>query len=199
VNRRAFLKGFGAATIAGAVPMMAAAGEKVTPDVISDPHSLKLNLEARRHMAYRKRVKAAAEDRKIKTPTHSNNGDEALYPSGIANFTKGFAHDNFGIVDPGAYAAYLAAIRSGKRADFDALVMGGNTPLVDPQARLAFDLETCDPSSVTSQSLFRGFTAGDLKPVSEARLIYGLPELRIGASKRGAILSSISAALRYSW
>jgi membrane-associated phospholipid phosphatase len=39
----------------------------------------------------------------------------------------------------------LSAIRTGKRADFDALVTGG-VPLVDPQAGLAFDLETCDPS-----------------------------------------------------
>ena len=46
----------------------------------------------------------------------------------------------------GDLCAYLSAIRSGKRADFDALVTGRDVPLVDPQAGLAFDLETCDPS-----------------------------------------------------
>ncbi len=116
------------------------------PDVISDTRSAKLNIAGRRHQAYRKKLKAAVEDRKIKPPTHPTSGDEALYPSGIANFTKGFSHNTFGEVDTTVYAAYLAAIRSGKRADFDSLTMGGNTPLVDPQAGLAFDLETCDPS-----------------------------------------------------
>src|SRR5579872_297234 len=120
-GRRAFLKGMGAATIAGAVPGLAAAASKMMPDVLSDTHSPELNINARRGLAYQKRIKAAAGDHKVKTPTHSNNGDEALYPSGIANFTKGFAHDQFGVVDPTAYAAYLAAVKSGKRADFDAL------------------------------------------------------------------------------
>ena len=146
-SRRAFLKGLGAASIAGAVPgVAAAAARSVMPDVLSDTHSQQLNLNARPGQAFQRRLKAAVEDRKVKFPAHSNNGDESLFPSGIANFTKGFAHDQFGVIDPGAYAAYLAAIRSGKRADFDNLTLGGNTPLVDPQAGLAFDLETCDPS-----------------------------------------------------
>jgi len=145
-SRRAFLKGFGAATIAGAIPAVAlAAGHKVMPDVLSDIGSAQLNINARRGQAYRKRLAAAVADRKAKTPLHANNGDENLYPNGIANFTKGFLHDDLGIVDPNAYAAYRAAIRSGKRADFDALVTGG-IPLVDPQAGLAYDLETCDAS-----------------------------------------------------
>ncbi len=125
---------------------MASAARHAMPDVISDTHSSQLNIKSRRGQAYQKRMKAAVADRKIKTPAHANNGDEALYPNGIANFTKGFKHDDTGIVDSAAYAAYLGAIRSGKRADFDALVMGGNMPLVDPQAGLAYDLETCDPS-----------------------------------------------------
>ncbi|MGO9452726.1 MAG: hypothetical protein ACLQDV_17040 [Candidatus Binataceae bacterium] len=44
------------------------------------------------------------------------------------------------------YASYLAAVKTGKRADFDALPLGGTEPLVDPQAGLAYDLETYDPS-----------------------------------------------------
>jgi hypothetical protein len=145
-SRRAFLKGFGAATLAGAMPVVALAARGSGPDVISDTKSSQLNIKARRTQAYRKRLAAAADDRKTKTPVHPNNGDESLYPSGIANYTKGFPHDDFGEVDPTIYAAYLAAIKSGKRADFDALALGGTIPLVDPQAGLAFDLETCDPS-----------------------------------------------------
>jgi membrane-associated phospholipid phosphatase len=145
-SRRAFLKGFGAATIASAAGAVTAAAHGVMPDVISDPHSSKLNINARRGKAYQNRIKAAAQDRRSKTQGLTNNGDEAKYSNGIANFTKGFAHDDMGIVDAAPYAAYLAAIRSGKRQDFDSLVMGGTIPLVDPQAGLAFDLETCDPS-----------------------------------------------------
>jgi len=145
-TRRAFLKGFGAATLA-VVPGVAAAARSASgPDVLSDTRSASLNINARRVQAYRKRVAAARDDAKVRTPMHPNNGDEARFLSGIANYTKGFAHNDFGEVDPTVYAAYLAAIKSGKRADFDNLTMAGRIPLVDPQAGIAFDLETCDPA-----------------------------------------------------
>lgn len=161
-SRRAFLKGLGAAaTVVGAAPIAIAA----MPDVISNVNSPQLNINARRGQSYLKRVQAAFADRKSKTPPHPNNGDEALYPDGTANFTKGFAHDisgpTVGVVNAGAYAAYLAAIKTGKRADFDNLVMGGTLPLVDPQAGLAFDLETCDPSQNTIPP-FATLTSPDL-------------------------------------
>jgi hypothetical protein len=145
-SRRAFLKGFGAATLAGVVPAIASAARGSGLDVLSDTKSSQLNIKARRTQAYQKRIAAARADAKIKTPSHPDNGDEVLFPNGIANYTKGFAHNDFGEVDPTVYAAYLAAIKSGKRADFDNLTMAGRIPLVDPQAGIAFDLETCDPS-----------------------------------------------------
>lgn len=143
-TRRRFLKGVGAALAAG-VPI--GTGTAVAfPDVLSDPTSSSLNIKARPNQAYRKRLQAAVADRRINAPAHPTSGDEALYPSGIASYTKGFAHNAFGEVDPTAYANYLAAVKSGKGTDFDSLILGGNTPLVDPQAGLAFDLETVDPS-----------------------------------------------------
>jgi membrane-associated phospholipid phosphatase len=144
-SRRAFLKGLGALTLAGAVPTAAIAANTTMPDVLSDTHAPQLDLEARPNQAYRKKLAAASEDRQIRTPSHLNNGDEILFPNGTANFTKGLAHPRPCIVDPEIYAQYLSAIHTGKRADFDAIVTGG-VPLVDPQAGLAFDLETCDPS-----------------------------------------------------
>ena len=148
-SRRSFLKGIGAAGVAApfvAIATKAAARGPTIPDVLSDTHSSQLDLNGRPKEAYERRVGAAKEDRRIKVPNHPNNGDEALYPSRIANFTKGFAHNTFGEVDPTVYASYLAAVNTGKRADFDALPMGGTEPLVDPQAGLAFDLETYDAS-----------------------------------------------------
>jgi hypothetical protein len=144
-SRRAFLKGLGAAS--AAVPLAAiAAGATGLPDVISDSGSKEVDLKTRHDEAFQKRLHAAKDDRAVKVPPHPNNGDEITYPSGIANFTKGFPHNSFGEVDPSVYAAYLAAVKTGKRADFDALQMGGTEPLVDPQAGLAYDLETYDPS-----------------------------------------------------
>ncbi|MGA6972054.1 MAG: vanadium-dependent haloperoxidase [Candidatus Binatus sp.] len=144
-SRRAFLKGLGAA--GAAVPLAAiAAGAAGLPDVLSDTGSKEVNLKTRHNTAFKKRLHAAADDRAVKVPPHPNNGDETLYTSGIANFTKGFPHNSFGEVDPSVYAAYLAAVKTGKRADFDALTMGGTEQLVDPQAGLAYDLESYDPS-----------------------------------------------------
>jgi membrane-associated phospholipid phosphatase len=148
-SRRAFLKGIGAAgvTVPFAAIAVRAAGR--SPDVLSDPNSQTLNIKNRRNQAFNNRLNAAADDHQLKAPPHPNNGDEATYPSGIANFTKGFAHNSFGEVDPAAYASYLAAVNTGKRQDFDALVLGGTEPLVDPQAGLAYDLETYDPSQLS--------------------------------------------------
>ena len=152
-SRRAFLKGIGAAGIAApfiAIATSAAARSKPRiPDVLSDTHTQLLNLKNRRDQAFNKRLNAAADDHEVKVPSHPNNGDEATYPSGIANFTKGFAHNSFGEVDPNVYASYLAAVKTGKRAEFDSLPMGGTMQLVDPQAGIAFDLETYDPSQLS--------------------------------------------------
>jgi len=142
-SRRKFLKGIGAAAIAATIPVTVNAG---MPDVLSDTKSRTINLNIRRDQAFKKRVAAASDDHQIKVPPHATNGDETRYPSGIANFTKGLPHNSFGEVDAVPYAAYLKAVKTGRRSDFDSLTLGGNTPLVDPQAGLAFDLETCDPS-----------------------------------------------------
>ncbi|MGA9722425.1 MAG: vanadium-dependent haloperoxidase [Candidatus Binatus sp.] len=149
-SRRSFLKGIGAAGAAAPFAALAArAAAKAIermPDVLSDSHSSPVNLNGRPKQAYDKRVSAAQADQKLKVPPHPNNGDEVTYPSGVANFTKGFKHNSFGEVDPSVYASYLAAVKTGQRADFDALEMDGTVPLVDPQAGLAYDLETYDVS-----------------------------------------------------
>lgn len=133
-SRRSLLKALGAVTVVGAAPLTAV-GASGTLDVTHRP--------AR---AFRKKMHAAAQDRHVHVPHHTTNDDEAKFPTGIANYTKGFPHDQFGEVDPAVYASYQEAVRTGRRADFDALQMGGNTPLVDPQAGLAFDLEGIDVS-----------------------------------------------------
>jgi hypothetical protein len=141
-SRRAFLKGFGAA--AAALPLGVLTDKARQAGV--DKALLPLNIKARRGQAFQKRVSAASADHRIPTGKQITNGDETLYPNGIANFTKGFNHNSFGEIDPTVYASYLIAAKTGKRADFDALAMGGTAPLTDPQAGLAFDLEAIDVS-----------------------------------------------------
>ena len=144
-SRRAFLKGLGAASVTLPIASVASGAHKGRmPDVLSGPATL--NFKTRRNQSFNNRVSAASDDHQVKPAPQVSNGDETTYPTGIANFTKGFPHNSFGEVDPGVYAAYLAAVQTGLRADFDALTMGGTQRLVDPQAGIAFDLETLDQS-----------------------------------------------------
>jgi membrane-associated phospholipid phosphatase len=144
-SRRAFLKGLGAGSLSLPIAAIASAAyNHRMPDVLSGPGVL--NFNTRPEQSFNKRFSAAADDLLVPPARQINNGDEQLYPTGIANYTKGFAHNSFGEVDPTAYADYLNAIRTGQRADFDSIPMGGTEQLVDPQSGIAFDLEGLDQS-----------------------------------------------------
>jgi hypothetical protein len=78
---------------------------------------------------------------------HPSNGDEDLYGSRIANYTKGLPHNDDGTVVENAYASLLNALRTGHPNDFDALPLGGSRTLTNPQSGLAFDLEGADAHS----------------------------------------------------
>lgn len=75
--------------------------------------------------------------------------DENGYPNFIANFSKGLLHNYLGEVDKDAYYAFITALKSGKTADFEAIPLGGDRKLANPQAGLAFDLQGPDSHSVT--------------------------------------------------
>ena len=51
-----------------------------------------------------------------------------------------------GLVDPGAYATFKAALASGAPADFEKIILGGPRTLNGPQAGLAFHLDSLDGS-----------------------------------------------------
>ena len=133
LDRRSLLKSAAAAAVTSALPLQAKPSAPLT----------------RAEKAYRVRVEAARCQRDHTLPAAAGNGDEERYPSRIASFTKGLPHDARGEVDPSAYDAMLKAIRSGERADFDAISMGGKLRLVNPQAALAFTLEGLDPHCTT--------------------------------------------------
>jgi hypothetical protein len=102
----------------------------------------------RREEALEVRVKAALIAYLRPHPEHVMNGEEWDYPF-IANYSKALPHDGCGIVDPAAYHALLDAVESGDPADFEAIPLGGQLKLTNPQAGLAFDLEGPDAAAVT--------------------------------------------------
>ena len=78
---------------------------------------------------------------------HPPNTDETLYPNKLGSYSKGLPHNSDGTVVASAYAAMLLALNSGRPEDFDAIPLGGNRKLTNPQAGLAFDMEGPDAHS----------------------------------------------------
>jgi hypothetical protein len=75
---------------------------------------------------------------------HPDNNDEELYPNKLGSYSKGLPHNDDGTVVASAYAALIQAIDSGRPADFDAIPLGGNRRLTNPQSGLAFDMQGPD-------------------------------------------------------
>ncbi len=96
--------------------------------------------QERRLEARRVRLRAANIAFELPIPPHPNNGDEELYPNRIANFHKGLPCNFLGEVNPTAYDIYLAALNSGKQADFEQIPLAGTLKLVNPMAGLMFEL-----------------------------------------------------------
>jgi len=71
----------------------------------------------------------------------NSNGDETSLPDRIACYSKGLPQNRYGEVDAKAYDALLAAMRSGKFADFERIPRAGGRRLSNPQSAYAFHLE----------------------------------------------------------
>ncbi|HEX8433023.1 MAG TPA: vanadium-dependent haloperoxidase [Longimicrobium sp.] len=109
---------------------------------------LRVPIPDRSQAAFDIRVRAAqiARDRGVKQ--HVNNGEECDYPF-VANFSKGLRHDPLGDPDPASYQTLLTALTTRNPADFEAIDLGGQKKLTNPQGGLAFDLEGPDTHAVT--------------------------------------------------
>jgi hypothetical protein len=90
------------------------------------------------------RLQAATNERLVPIPRQTPNQDEQLYSNFIGNYSKGLPHSPIGEVTPSAYRTYLNAVTSGTWNAFEQIPLGGNTPLVNPLAGIAFDLEGTD-------------------------------------------------------
>jgi hypothetical protein len=135
LSRRVFLSGVAAAGSVAAQP--------------NENNQSQSDTAHRTKEAYRIRVDAARLERDVHGDIQLDNGDEALYPTRIGNFTKGLPHNDAGEVDLNAYSTLQRALSSGRHADFEAIVMGSPDPasqrkFVNPQAGIAFNLEGAD-------------------------------------------------------
>jgi hypothetical protein len=102
------------------------------------------NTNSRINQAYKMREKAARYQRDLPVPNNSRNGDEELYPTKIANYTKGLQHDDTGRVAPADYDALVNALATEDFTKIETLVLGGGLKLVNPQAGICFGLEGGD-------------------------------------------------------
>lgn len=140
-SRRQFIGATGAAILAAAV----AAADDIGPQ--NGQQREEASETIRKNVAYQ-------ESDLVPIPAHTDNGDEALYPTKFANYSKALKHDSFsGEVDPAAYQALINAIETGRFSDFEALATNGHLGSADPskQRRLvnpisgyAYDLEGTD-------------------------------------------------------
>jgi hypothetical protein len=140
-NRRTFLSGVGAATVAAGV----IAVEPLLQSERSQAQAANgSNQRANQCAKLRRDAAAAGLQVTPQNLQHRANQDEELYPNKLGSYSKGLPHNNDGTVDIAAYAALVHAINSRRPADFDAIPLGGNRGLTNPQSGLAFDMEGPD-------------------------------------------------------
>ncbi len=167
LNRRAFL-----GQVSGAAAATLAAGLVGTPSRL-DANAASMNAAGmapgegheRRWQAYRRRHDAALAHSNLPLPTFPTNGDEELYPTKIANYTKGLPHNALGEVDLSAYTAFPKALTTGRPAAFEAIPLGGLVKFANPQAAYAFELEGDDPHQldmIAPPAFSSAWTAGEM-------------------------------------
>ncbi len=98
--------------------------------------------------AFALRMEAARQARRRGGAELATNGDEDSLPHGIACYSKGLPHDALGHVEPKASVFLRRALASGKPADFEAIPLGGQVKLANPQAALGFELIGPDGSQL---------------------------------------------------
>lgn len=108
---------------------------------------------ARQTDSFNVRIQAAQNEYNLVPPPHVNNGDEILYPSYIAQFSKGLQHDALGNPVISSYNSLLNAVNTGLPEAYDSIVLGGAAgKMVDPQAGVCFTLQGADTAALAVPS-----------------------------------------------
>lgn len=152
-SRRAFLKGASgtaAAIVAGSIASSSSAsayrrfgwGNRNRNQRLRHPSTAKLSrqLQRRRAAVYRVRVRNAAREYYRGTILSLPNSDERTLNDYIGNFSKTLPHNDLGEVDRTAYESLVAATRSGRSRDFDAIPLSSTSArkLANPQAAFSY-------------------------------------------------------------
>ena len=109
------------------------------PEVAEEP-----TYNSRTRAAFEMRKKAALNQSQRPDVEMVANGDEDSLPYRIGCYAKGLPQNQYGEVDPAAYNALLAAIKSGKHSDFERLPRSGGRKLNNPQSGFTFQMEGGD-------------------------------------------------------
>ncbi|HEY0783423.1 MAG TPA: vanadium-dependent haloperoxidase [Thermoanaerobaculia bacterium] len=148
LSRRRFLGGVGgaaaAAVAASALPFEPLLGKAAAAETVPIEQGGPSTGSSRVEQAFQIRLDAAQAERARPVEAHVTNGDEERWPNRIGNYHKSLPHNQFGEVDPAAWAAMKKALGSGDPDDFDAIPIGGPNRLTNPQSGLAFDLQGVD-------------------------------------------------------
>jgi hypothetical protein len=144
-NRRTFLSGVGAATVAAGVIGVEPLLQTKRSEAQAASGS---NQRANQCAKLRRDAATAGLQATPQNLPHPDNNDEELYPDKIGSYSKGLPHNADGTVVASAYAALVQAINSGLPADFDAIPLGGSRGLTNPQSGLAFDVEGPDAQAL---------------------------------------------------
>ena len=143
-NRRQFLGKVGAATAAtvavGLEPLIVRKNSNARAAAVGQTWN-------KRAVQCEKVRKDAALANRLAVPPnlkHPTNVDDELYADKAGSYSKGLPHNPDGTVVVGAYSALVQALSSSSEADFDAIPLGGDRKLTNPQSGLAFDSEGPD-------------------------------------------------------
>ncbi|MEM9385639.1 MAG: vanadium-dependent haloperoxidase [Pseudomonadota bacterium] len=195
--RRQFLKlsaSSGVALASGALAVGAsgtAAADDFNPGDIDPSIDADLLSTRRAGAAANLRIQAANQQRQktFFAGTQFDNDDETRYENDnyYASFTKCLPHDNFGEVDPAAFEALVAAMRSGAQADFDAIPLDptAGRKLANPQGAFKYELEGIDSHATRMEPshTFRGTAiAGEQAEVYWQALTRDVPFSEYGVS-----------------
>ena len=130
------------------LPWLTAVGGTGLLSSLAAPNALAstgpLDAAQRSHRAFVIRRDAAILQRDHPETPSIGNGDEELYPSRIASYSKGLPHNDLGEVDPNAYSAYLQALTSGLKSDFEAIPPWGTRRSGKSAGAYCFTLEGAD-------------------------------------------------------
>lgn len=94
---------------------------------------------------YEKRAESLASNLSRQVPSAITNGDETLYPSYFACYSKALLHQPNGEVDVQAYREFLDAIKKRNFAALEKIQLGGRGKLVNPLGCGILQNESADP------------------------------------------------------